>query len=368
MHLNLNLIFMNPNFRLLSSRRFNMNNQVSQTEQMTQNVNPTQLVTQRIREPEEVDLNYPLSQNYSSLQLTQNVWNQNLESFDDGLRINNLKPNKLEKNKNLVDRKVTLDMKNEYDIVNKPTLKLTHYILNNFTHEHDVHRTHYITPYGMKDSLRLATDGVVKFGRMSKDEGGNVINDITIEKDNTVSRNHCRIEVAEGFKKVELMPEAWVSLLMMTHHRLGKNINVPSLTSDLIFNIFTYMGKKRQFYLVDTGSTMGTYIKLQHKESYPLKKHSFFLLGCDIFLTVKDIVTVQKLKKPNFSLISRLIEEAKTQAEIIGDIPEGLGAAFSSIAQGDLDIKNELLKNFEDFKSPYIKLEVHKFNTEDFKS
>ena len=207
--------------------------------------------------------------NYMTQQIISNPLSQDelrnyIANYEN--KINILKEIFIKKNRNL---------KNEYDIVNMPVLKLSQYIINHLNYENEILKTFYISPYGMKDSERFDMDNFIKIGRLLKDDNGNFINDIALG-DNYVSRFHCKISIEDGFKKVEKIPEEWLSFLMINHPRLSTDSNFQNLNTELIFNIFSYLTKKRQFYIIDSGSSMGTYVKLKHSKPHELKKNEFF--------------------------------------------------------------------------------------------
>lgn len=107
--------------------------------------------------------------------------------------------------------------------------------------------------------------------------------------DLSISRYHCKIDYSSGFKYNKALPEELVALLMLNHRRLGKYTNLPSIPSNLLFNIFSYLNAKRQFYIVDCGSVYGTYVKMKPGDESVLNKGQMFCLGNEYLLTIMDV-------------------------------------------------------------------------------
>ena len=179
----------------------------------------------------------------------------------------------------------TFQLRDDYDLETKPHLRLSQYKLNSLTNEAEVEQVYYLTPFGLKGSRRRSKDQELKIGRMELDENGEISNDIFLG-DRTVSRLHCRIEYKDGFKKVEPLSKSMLSLFMMNHWRLGRNLNVPHLDSLSIYNICTYMTKKRQFYLKDSGSVLGSFIRIKKNQSIEIKEGQILGIGNEYILVI----------------------------------------------------------------------------------
>lgn len=161
-------------------------------------------------------------------------------------------------------------------------------------------------------------DDYINIGRMERDELGQVQNDIILLPDIKISRFHCRIDISEGFKKYELLPDTWVSLLMMNHYRLGVNVIVPNLSNIMLINILSYIGKKRQFSLVDCGSILGTYIKIKMNVFQIISKDQIFSLGTDLLITVREVLDYEILAQEN-AMSSYMKDELSNNTEIRGN-------------------------------------------------
>jgi hypothetical protein len=225
----------------------------------------------------------------------------------------------------------------EYDIRNMPVLKLLQYRLNTLTNETEIHKVYYITPFGLKDTQRDAIDFEVKIGRMQLDENENISNDIIL-LDRSISRFHCKIDFKDGFKKIDPLPEEFLAIFMMNHPRLGQNINVKNLDQLNLINICSYMKIKREFRIQDSGSILGTYIRLKRNHVVPLKMGQIFSIGSEFTLVVHNIKINHQVNQLhgnnngnqnnlsgnlfNNELCQILLEERKSGAVIIGNFSE----------------------------------------------
>ena len=261
----------------------------------------------------------------------------------------------------------------EYDIKNKPALKLTLSKLNQLNNEQEIVSVYYITPYGMKNSLKVPTTGeesIIKIGRLQRDEHGTVQNDIVLSQvDRSISRCHCKIDISEGFKKIDPLPDSWVSFLMMNNYRLGANVNVPHISRDIIINIFSYLPKKRQFYIRDCGSILGTYIKLKYGKYSKLCKNQIYGIGNEFMITVHYInkYNINKFndKEETNKLMTCLIQAKRSNIEMLG-----LSSDMLSLVENNIQLEqynqslDETLNNSQlNPNIPFIIIEVGNTNT-----
>lgn len=130
----------------------------------------------------------------------------------------------------------------------------------------------------------------MKIGRIKLNDVNEVQNDIVISLvDLSISRYHCKINYFQGFNYNRQLPDNLLSLLMLNHRRLGRDTNLPNLPTNLLFNIYSYLDWKRQFYIIDCGSVYGTYVKMRHGVNNVLTKGQMFCMGNEYLLTVLDI-------------------------------------------------------------------------------
>ena len=247
-------------------------------------------------------------------------------------------------------------MRDEYDTENLPTLILSQYYINTLTGESDINNVYYVTPYGLKDTKRENRDSEVKIGRMQLDENDKISNDIILI-DRSISRLHCKIEFQDGFKKIESMHDELVSLFMMNHQRLGRNVRVPNLDQLTLMNIYSYMTKKRQFFIKDLGSILGTYIRIKRNQYIELKRGHIFAIGSEFILIVHSLLGSENKNSNNKTdLLSFLKEEKAFGACILGNIPEEFTEELNRVLPNNNE--NDRF-NFYYPPSPCLKIEIN---------
>jgi hypothetical protein len=271
----------------------------------------------------------------------------------------------------------------EYDIHNMPVLKLLQYSINNLTNEADIHKIYYITPFGLRGTQRDAIDFEVKIGRMQLDENNYVSNDVIL-LDGSISRFHCKIDYKDGFRKIESLPDEFMAIFMMNHHRLGQNINVKNLDQLNLINICSYLKQKREFWIQDCGSILGTYIRLKRNQLVPLKTGQIFFIGSEFTLVVHNLKINPCLENQinsydntkvsrnllNNELRQILLEERKLGAVIIGNFSEDflqqlkLAENFiehgeNSSNRGNLSIYNNRQSLFDNSKIPILEIIIY---------
>lgn len=205
----------------------------------------------------------------------------------------------------------------EYDVENDPCVKVSVSCCNPETYIQELVQVYYITPKGVKGSQRpnRKRDKRVMIGRLEKEEDV-IRNDVVLSNDKNVSRYHCYIDYKGGFKKKSEV-DSRVALLMMNHPRLGSNLNVPVLPNYMLYDILSFAKDTHMFYLVDTGSAVGTFIKLQRNKCHLIQRGDIYCLGNEIIATVREVSYGSEEK--NFKmLIKFLSKEARNKTNIVG--------------------------------------------------
>jgi hypothetical protein len=87
-----------------------------------------------------------------------------------------------------------------------------------------------------------------------------------------ISRLHCKIETEEGFGKTELIEQDFLTLLFVSKKRL------PFQAIKLIREFVRLTPK---FYLVDMGSSSGTYIRVRPDRERDISSESIYLIGAE---------------------------------------------------------------------------------------
>lgn len=210
-------------------------------------------------------------------------------SFKREEEIKNYIKNSSESHKKRQQQEYINQIRNQYNLLTDPVLKIKSYKMNSLTNEKEFISEHYITPYGLIGTIRNISDYCVKIGRLQNDENGMPQNDLILPSDRSISRCHCRIEYSDGFKYVRKLPDEYIALLMMNHPRLGSEINVPHMPHHLLYNILSYLHNKREFYLIDCGSILGTYIKLRFNERNYLNRTQIYAIGSEYLIIIKEI-------------------------------------------------------------------------------
>ncbi len=109
--------------------------------------------------------------------------------------------------------------------------------------------------------------------------------------DRAISRTHCKIVYKNGFHTRPRVPEEWVAFFMLFHPRVGHKANLPWLPIPLRMMILRYL-VETAFYLIDMGSTYGTYVRLKAPHppcQQPLFKGLTVLFGNDVYLNVVEV-------------------------------------------------------------------------------
>jgi hypothetical protein len=258
------------------------------------------------------------------------------------------------------------DLRNNYDILNKPVMKLCQFKLNSLTNEREIISEHFVTPYGMIGTHRNINDNFVKIGRLQLDENNVVQNDIILSpNDRSISRCHCKIDISDGFKKIEKFPDTYLSLLMINHPRLGKYSQMNKVSNNVLYNIISYLPRKRQFHLVDCGSIIGTYVRQRIGEVNYVKENEIFAIGSEFVIAVKEIIGVlthQRNYTNESTMFSYLFGEKMKGTEIIGITGENANFFNHPLPLNENEAK-EFVKKIPTNKVhpvyPFIKIEIN---------
>jgi len=209
----------------------------------------------------------------------------------------------------------TWRLREQYNVETMPILKISKYKINSTCDEMEMDQVYYLTPYGLKGSEASRFNSEIIIGRRQFDENENIYNDILLD-DMTVSRNHCKIIYSDGFKNIEPLSDQIVSLFMMNHYRLGQVLNVPNLDGISIFNICSYLKRKRQFYIQDCGSILGTYKRIKIHNFFEIKEKQIFMIGSDFNLIIENIH-----KNVNKDILTNLVKDNYyDNTEVIGEL------------------------------------------------
>jgi len=245
------------------------------------------------------------------------------------------------------------NIRKEYDLKNNPHLKITVFKLNSLTNEKQFEDEYFLTPYGLRNSERNIDDFFVKIGRLLMNEKSEIQNDIILSDDRSISRCHCKIEYREGFKYIKNLPDEYCAFLMMNHPRLGCFSNVRPLPNHLLYNILSYLGNKRQFYIIDCGSVLGTYKKLKFNQPYQLKRTQIYSVGSESLIIVKEIY--------HCNIYSKLLWDYIMEQMKDGVIILGLSEDFQLIYENSTPQQRNLI-NFEFPSKTCIKIDICHYN------
>jgi len=175
-------------------------------------------------------------------------------------------------------------------IPNEPYLKLT--VLRTSFEKNSV-MEHYVTSRGMLGSNRNTDHDDIMIGRQQATADGIVPNDICLYySDRAISRVHAKIVTKYGFSGHRKMPEDFLAFLMMSHQRLGAESPGFHLPEGLYRHIFSFIKEPKKFWIVDLGSSFGTYVKLKAENLHPLEKGQTYLVGLDTYFNIIDVKNV----------------------------------------------------------------------------
>lgn len=149
----------------------------------------------------------------------------------------------------------------------------------------DLGKQYILEPNGMFGSPRVFNSTNITIGRQQITESGMRPNDIMLSScDSFISRTHCKIRYNEGMHtSLDLSPSTW-SFLLGTHSRLGQRSPIQFLPTHLLSEILSYLKPTRRFFISDSRSVTGTYLKLRHKVK--LTHNSLFLIQPQLAFTV----------------------------------------------------------------------------------
>jgi len=88
------------------------------------------------------------------------------------------------------------------------------------------------------------------------------------------------------------MPEDLLAFLMMSHQRLGAKSPGYMLPEGLYRHIYSFIKEPKKFWIVDLGSSFGTYVKLKAETLHPLEKGQTYLVGLDTYFNIIDVKNV----------------------------------------------------------------------------
>ena len=143
---------------------------------------------------------------------------------------------------------------------------------------------------------------------------------------------------------------------MMNHPRLGCFSNVRHLPNYLLYNILSYLGNTRQFYLIDCGSVLGTYKKLKFNQPSQLKRTQIYSVGSESLIIVKEIYHCNIYPK---LFLDYIIEQTKNGVAIIG-----LTEDFQIIHENSTPQQRNLI-NFEFPSKTCLKIDICHYNPDE---
>jgi pSer/pThr/pTyr-binding forkhead associated (FHA) protein len=165
----------------------------------------------------------------------------------------------------------------------------------------DLGKQYILEPNGMLGSPRVFNSTDITIGRQQITDSGMRPNDIMLSScDSFISRTHCKIRYNEGMHtSLDLSPSIW-SFLLGTHSRLGQHSPIQHLPTHLLSEILSYLKPARRFFISDSRSVTGTYLKLRHRMK--LTHTSLFLIQPHLGFTVVILRSPENmLKHPKLS-------------------------------------------------------------------
>jgi pSer/pThr/pTyr-binding forkhead associated (FHA) protein len=97
------------------------------------------------------------------------------------------------------------------------------------------------------------------------------------------------IEYEAFFPGMLPIPPEWLSFLMISHIRLGRQSVFYDLPLALFRYILDFLKEPPKLSIVDLGSICGTYIRVLHDKPVPLTSGQYFLIGSDVLIEILEI-------------------------------------------------------------------------------